>query len=118
MYAWFIAGGLAGIAGVILPYIFKGEMGRDIQLFAPMIAAAFMVENRASWEAGLSGFLVGFLSQVLRAWMVESLGLWTAEYWNTVPLLILITVLIVKDRRIDLPNWLSPRRPSSYLDQQ
>jgi len=114
---WFIAGGLAGVAGILLPFVFKGQMGRDIQLFVPMVAAAVCVESRDSWVAGVSGLVVGFLSFVIRNWMVAFIGLWTAEYWNTVPLLILIMGLLIKDRRRFSPNWENLHKRSSSRDQ-
>ena len=110
MAAWFIAGGLAGVAGVITPYAMKGEMGRDVQLFFPMIAAALMFEKRGSWVAGLSGLLVGFSSLVLLTWGQAVIGVWVGEYWNLVPWIILILVLSLKDQRKEVINWVNQRR--------
>ncbi len=108
--AWFIAGGLAGIAGVILPFIFKGEMGRDVQIITPMVAAALITEKRTLWKAGLAGLMVGFLGHVLIKWGQIVIGVMVGEYRGVIEAGFLVLFLFFKDRRIQWSNWLSPRR--------
>jgi branched-chain amino acid transport system permease protein len=118
LFAWFIAGGLAGVAGIISPYMYKGEFGRDVELlFVPMVVASILAEKREPWVAGLTGLVVGF-SDINIVTMGQSvLGVWFGEYRNIVEAFFLVVLLFVKERRISLPNWLSPRRLSSYPDQ-
>lgn len=110
-YAWFIAGGLAGIAGIISPYIMKGEMGRDVQLlFVPMVVASILAEKREPWIAGLVGMFIGFAHLILLTWGQQYIGVWVGEYWSVVPQIFLVIVLSMKDRKLQIPSWLNPRR--------
>ena len=108
---WFIAGGLGGIAGVILPFMTKGEMGRDVWLvFTPVVATAILVEKREIWVAGLVGLLVGFFHIYLLNVGQSLIGVWVGEYWNVIDVIFLVVVLMIKDRKIRLPTWVNPRR--------
>lgn len=106
--AWFIAGGLGGVAGVISPYSIKGEFGRDVELlFVPVVLAAIVVENREPWIAGVAGLVVGFTQIVLINFGQELFGVWVGEYWNFINVIFLAIALYLKDRRLKLPNWVS-----------
>ncbi len=109
--AWFIAGGLGGVAGIISPYMMKGEMGRDIMLlFFPVVAAAILAEKREPWIAGFLGLLIGFAQLVLLTWGQQYIGVWVGEYWSIIPQIFLVITLLMKDRRLKIPSWVSPRR--------
>ena len=104
--AWFIAGGLGGVAGVMSPYAIKGEFGRDVELlFVPVVLAAIVVENREPWMAGVAGLFVGFTQIALNNFGRMLLGVWVGEYWNLINVIFLVIVLILKDRRLKLPSW-------------
>ncbi|MFH1179651.1 MAG: branched-chain amino acid ABC transporter permease [Candidatus Bathyarchaeota archaeon] len=109
--AWFISGGLAGVAGVIIPYVFKGEFARDVQLlFVPMVVASILGEKREPWIAGLVGMFIGFDHLILLTWGQQYIGIWVGEYWSAVPQIFLVIVLSMKDRKLQIPNWVNPRR--------
>jgi len=111
--AWFVAGGLGGVAGVMAPFALSGEFGGDVEgYFVPVVLAAVMAEKRESWLAGIEGFVVGFVHRVIVNSGVLALGVWFAEYWNIINVVFLVIVLYNKDRRLKLPSWVY-RRPWS-----
>jgi branched-subunit amino acid ABC-type transport system permease component len=110
--AWFIAGGLGGVAGVMSPFSVKGEFGRDVELlFVPVVLAAIVVEKRELWIAGVAGFFVGFTQITLINFGQKFIGVWIGEYWNLLNVIFLVIVLILKDRRLKLPSWVFRARP-------
>ncbi|RLG96449.1 hypothetical protein DRO27_02270 [Candidatus Bathyarchaeota archaeon] len=111
--AWFIAGGLGGVAGVMAPFALNGEFGGDIEgYFVPVILASVIIGKRESWLAGIAGLVVGFVHRVIINSGVVTLGIWFAEYWNIINVVFLAIVLYMKDRRLKLPSWVY-RRPWS-----
>jgi len=102
---WFIAGGLGGVAGVMSPYSIKGEFGRDVELFfASVVLAAIVAENREPWIAGVAGLFVGFTHLVLINFGQRLIGVWVGEYWNLINVIFLVIVLILKDRKLKIPQ--------------
>ena len=103
--AWFIAGGLGGVAGVMSPYSIKGEFGRDVELFfVPVVLAAIVVENREPWIAGVAGLFVGFAQIALINFGQELIGVWVGEYWNLINVIFLAIVLYMKYRRFKISS--------------
>lgn len=98
--AWFVAGGLSGVAGILSPYALKGEFGRDVEIFfVPVILAVVIIERRELWVAGVMGLLVGFAQMVVVNTGQGVIGVWFAEYWNVLNVIFLAIVLYLKDRR-------------------
>jgi branched-subunit amino acid ABC-type transport system permease component len=115
--AWFIAGGLAGIARIISPYAIKGEFGRDAELvFVPVVLGSVIVEKKAVWIAGLTGLIVGY-SQIFIVNRGQAfIGVWFGEYWNAIMICLLWFYMLLKDRKLSL-NRFNQRKPLSSLDQ-
>ena len=104
--AWFIVGGLAGVAGIVSPYAIKGEFGRDVEiLFVPVVLAGIVAENREPWIAGVAGLVVGFSQMVMVNEGQRVIGVFVGDYWNILDVVFLATILYMKDRRIRLPSW-------------
>ena len=102
--SWFISGGLAGVAGIILPYVYSGHFALVEGYFGLVVVAAVLSEKKSPWVWGLSGLLVGYSQHVLITWGASVLGIWFAEYRNILTAFTLAIVVYLKDRRI---SWLS-----------
>jgi branched-subunit amino acid ABC-type transport system permease component len=108
--AWFIAGGLGGVAGVMAPFALSGEFGGDIEgYFVPVVLASVIVGKRESWLVGIVGLLVGFVHLIIVHSGQAILGVWFGEYWNIINVFFLVNVLYLKDRRLKLPSWVFHR---------
>ena len=101
--SWLLAGGLAGLGGVLLPYVFKGEMGRDCEfLFTPMLAAAVLAEGLPLWTALPLGVFIGALQILLVNLGMTLFGVVVGEYNTLLPVAFLLVALVY--RRKDLKN--------------
>jgi branched-chain amino acid transport system permease protein len=79
--AWFIAGGLAGVAGIISPYLYSGEFARDVELYyLPVFISAILSEKREPWISGLFGLLVGYIQLIVILNGQENVGVFFGEY--------------------------------------
>jgi branched-subunit amino acid ABC-type transport system permease component len=117
--AWFIAGGLAGVAGIISPYLYSGEFTRDVKLYyLPVFISAILSEKREPWISGLFGLLVGYIQLIVILNGQENVGVFFGEYREPLTAFALAIVLYMKDRRISSPSWLSLHRRSFSRDQQ
>ncbi|MFH2111703.1 MAG: hypothetical protein ABIJ47_10650 [Candidatus Bathyarchaeota archaeon] len=99
LVSWFLAGGVAGLGGVLLPYMFKGEMGRDCELFfAPVLASAVLAEGLSLWVALPLGVFVGALEILLITLSTTVLGVWVGEYRSLFPAAFLVAALAYKSK--------------------
>ena len=112
--AWFIAGGLGGVAGVMAPFALGCEFGRAVEhFFVPVVLAAVLVEKKESWVAGIAGLVVGFVQMLIVNSGQATLGVWFGEYRNIINVFFLVIILYMKDRRLKLPRWVHRRLWSS-----
>jgi len=99
--AWFIAGGLGGVAGTFYPYVSKGCFGRNFSyVFLPVFAAALLFESDKPWKTALSGLFVGVLNINLVNWGQSNIGVWVGEYQFVLPLALLVTGIVRKSMRV------------------
>ena len=98
--AWFIAGGLGGVAGTFYPYVSKGYFGRSsTYVVLPVFAAAMLFESDRPWITALSGLFVGMLNISLIDWGQSIIGVWVGEYQFVLPLKLLAMGMIRKSMR-------------------
>lgn len=103
--SWFLAGGLAGIAGALLPIKLpcSPETGWDflLRIFAASILGGF----ESIYGAVLGGYIIGF-AEVLGAYLLAQppLCLSTA-YRPAIPFIILIATLLIAPRGLTSVNW-------------
>jgi len=99
--SWFLAGGLAGLGGVLLPYVFKGEMGRDCEfLFVPMLAAAVLAEGLPLWAALPLGVFIGALQILLVNLGMTLFSVMVGEYNSLLPVVFLLAALVYKRKAL------------------
>ena len=90
--SWFIAGGLGGIAGAILPYVYKGYPGRYSELLLVVVFASAAFAGMNSPKFGfIAGLVVGFLDIILVTLAQDTIGVWVGEYRNFFSLIVLVT---------------------------
>jgi branched-subunit amino acid ABC-type transport system permease component len=89
--SWFIAGGLGGVAGAVLPYVFKGYPGRYSEMLTVIVFASAAFAGMNSPKFGfLAGLVVGFLDIILLTLAQGSIGVWFGEFRQLFPLIILV----------------------------
>jgi len=96
--SWFIAGGLAGIAGALIPL--WTEINPDIgTILLPSIFCASIVGGLEQiYGAVLGGLLLGLVDVVGTSVLASVIGPWVSFYEPIIPLIVLSITLIVAPR--------------------
>jgi branched-chain amino acid transport system permease protein len=109
--SWFIAGGLAGMAGSIttLWYIGNTNVGSDVFLIS-VFAAAVIGGIHNIYGAVLGGFVVGVTQSVIIRVLAGSIGAWIIPYQPLVPLISMILTLLIAPNGITGINFQNLRK--------
>ncbi len=86
MLSWFIAGGIAGIAGALLPMYIETSPDIGVLLVAEMFCVSILGGLEQIYGAPLGGFLMGFAEVVLTSWLASEVGPWIISYTPLLPL--------------------------------
>ncbi len=98
--SWFLTGGLAGLAGALLPLWFQGYPEIGNQLIVSVFASSVLGGLSSIYGAMIGGYIVG-LTEVLGTKMLASLiGAWITAYRLLIPLTVLSIVLLIAPRGI------------------
>ncbi|XRH76134.1 MAG: branched-chain amino acid ABC transporter permease [Candidatus Methanosuratincola verstraetei] len=103
LVSWFIAGGLAGIAGSMLPLWFIGNPDTGSYLLISIFAAAVIGGIYKIYGAVIGGFVIGFAEILIirvLASMGPPFGSWVIPYRPIIPLLAMVIVLMLAPRGI------------------
>jgi len=93
--SWFIGGGLAGIAGALIPLWTEVNPSIGTILLASMFCASIVGGLEQIYGAILGGLLLGLVDVVGTAELASFLGPWVAFYEPVIPLVVLSATLIL-----------------------
>lgn len=106
--SWFLAGGLAGVAGSLMAFWFVGnpDVGPALlpSIFAASIAGGFF----NIYGALLGGFLVGIAEVLGTSYLSAApppFGLWVIAYRPIIPLIIIVATLLITPKGLSGVNW-------------
>jgi len=109
--AWFLTGGLAGMAGSLMPLWFLGNPAVGGLLITSVFAGSILGGISSIYGAIIGGYIDG-LSETIGVVMLSSiLGPWVSAYRLLIPLVILSMVLMIFPRGITgfIEDWLDKR---------
>lgn len=94
--SWFIAGGLAGMAGSIstLWYIGNTDVGSNFFLIS-IFAASVIGGLRNIYGAVIGGFVIGVTQSVIIRELAGTVGAWIIPYQPLIPLLAMMITLLI-----------------------
>ncbi len=92
--SWFLAGGLAGVAGLLMALWFIGNPDLGTILLVSIFTASVVGGLMNIYGAFLGGFLVGFAEVLGTANLARAVGVWVVPYRPAIPLLILVITLL------------------------
>ena len=98
MFSWFLTGGLASIAGAMLPFWFLGTPQVGSQMMTTIMAGSLLGGLENIYGAIIGGFGIGLSEIILTRRLQELIGVWVGEYRLIIPMLILIVVLLIEPR--------------------
>jgi len=96
--SWFVGGGLAGIAGALIPLWTEVNPSIGTILLASMFCASIVGGLEQIYGAILGGFLLGLVDIVGTSELASLVGAWVAFYEPVIPLLVLSATLILAPR--------------------
>jgi len=104
--SWFIAGGLAGLAGGLLPLHLLSNPDVGATLIASIFAASIVGGLLNIYGAVLGGFLIGFAEILGTSYIASWVGTWVIPYRPMIPLVAIAVTLLLAPKGLLGVNWL------------
>jgi branched-chain amino acid transport system permease protein len=98
LFSWFLTGGLASLAGAMLPLWFMCSPGTGSQIITSIMAGSLLGGFDSIYGAIIGGFTIGMAEVMLTLGGQIVLGNWFGEYRPLVPMFFLIAVLLIEPR--------------------
>lgn len=103
--AWWIAGGLAGVAGALMALWFLGDPNLGPLLIPSIFAASIAGGFTNIFGAVIGGMLVGMAEILGTRFLASELGSWLIAYRPLIPLIIIAVTLMFAPHGISGVNW-------------
>jgi len=101
LFSWFLTGGLACLAGAMLPLWFMCRPGTGALIITSIMAGSLLGGFMSMYGAIIGGFGVGLSEILVTTWLQNiKIGgqrqVWIGEYRPLVPMFILVAVLLIE----------------------
>jgi branched-chain amino acid transport system permease protein len=105
VFAWFLGGGFASVAGAFSPLYLQGGTTFGSELIVEIFAASVLGGLASVYGAALGGLIIGASEILLTQAGINLFGGWVANYQKGFPLLIMIITLLLFPRGLVSINW-------------
>jgi len=96
VFSWFLTGGLACLAGAMIPLWFMATTTSGSAIITSIMAGSLLGGFDSVYGAVVGGFLVGLSEVMLTTWGQQIIGVWVGEYRPLVPMIFLVAVLLIE----------------------
>ncbi|MCD6341776.1 MAG: branched-chain amino acid ABC transporter permease [Thaumarchaeota archaeon] len=103
--SWFISGGLAGIAGALMPIWLMCNPDVGMRLIVSIFAASIVGGLSNIYGAFAGGILIGLAEVLGTGYLSLEIGTWVIPYRPIIPLLIMAITLLFVPRGLTGINW-------------
>jgi len=103
--SWFIAGGLGGLSGALLPLWFPGNPDMGARLIVSTFAATTVGGVFSIYGAVLGGFLIGLAEVLGTSYLASWLGAWVIPYRPLIPLIAIVVTLLLAPSGLTGIDW-------------
>jgi len=103
--SWFIAGGLGGLSGALLPLWFPGNPDMGSRLIVSTFAASIVGGLFSIYGAALGGFLIGLAEVLGTSFLASWLGAWVIPYRPLIPLIAIVVTLLLAPSGLAGVDW-------------
>jgi branched-chain amino acid transport system permease protein len=103
--SWFLAGGLAGLSGALLPLWFPGNPDMGGKFIVSTFAASIVGGLSSIYAAVFGGFLIGLAEILGTRYLASWLGAWVIPYRPLIPLIAIVTTLLLAPKGFVGVNW-------------
>jgi branched-chain amino acid transport system permease protein len=105
LVSWFLAGGLAGLAGSLMVLWLPGNPHVGSDFIVAIFASSILGGLFSVYGAVIGGLMVGGLTVLLTVYASEFLGSWVDAWEVGVPMLIMAGALLIVPRGITAVHW-------------
>jgi branched-chain amino acid transport system permease protein len=103
--SWFVAGGVAAIAGVFYSFWLGGEPDIGSILLISMFAGSILGGLKSIYGAVLGGLVVGGSEIIVTTLGAQYVGAWVTAYEPGIPLLVMVITLLVLPGGMTSLDW-------------
>ena len=100
LFSWFLTGGLACLAGAMIPFWLQSSPTTGSGIITSIMAGSLLGGFESVYGAIIGGFTIGLSEILLTLGGQMLLGNWFGEYRPLIPMIFLITVLLIEPRGI------------------
>ena len=100
LFSWFLTGGLACLAGAMIPFWLQSSPTTGSGIITSIMAGSLLGGFESVYGAIIGGFTIGLSEILLTLGGQMVLGNWFGEYRPLIPMIFLITVLLIEPRGI------------------
>ena len=98
LFSWFLTGGLACLAGAMIPLWFQSTPQSGAMIITSIMAGSLLGGFDSIYGSVIGGAIVGMSEILLTTWGQAWIGVWVGEYRPIIPMLFLVTVLLIEPR--------------------
>jgi branched-chain amino acid transport system permease protein len=98
LFSWFLTGGLACLAGALIPFWFQSSPTTGSGIITSIMAGSLLGGLDSVYGAIIGGFVIGMSEIMLTLTGQMVLGNWFGEYRPLIPMFFLIAVLLIEPR--------------------
>jgi branched-chain amino acid transport system permease protein len=103
--SWFLAGGLASMAGVFYSFWQGGEPDIGSILLISMFAGSILGGLKSIYGAVVGGLVVGGSEIIITTLGAQYIGAWVTPYEPGIPLLVMVITLLVIPGGLTSVDW-------------
>jgi len=98
LFSWFLTGGLACLAGSMIPLWFQSTPQSGALIITSIMAGSLLGGFESIYGSVVGGTIVGMSEILLTLWGQELIGVWVGEWRPIVPMAFLVAVLLIEPR--------------------
>jgi branched-chain amino acid transport system permease protein len=98
LFSWFLTGGLACLAGAMIPLWFQSSPQSGAAIITSIMAGSLLGGFDSIYGSVIGGAIVGMSEILLTTWGQAFIGVWVGEWRPIVPMIFLVAVLLIEPR--------------------
>ena len=96
LFSWFLTGGLACLAGAMIPLWFQSTPQSGATIITSIMAGSLLGGFNSIYGSVIGGAIVGMSEIMLTTWGQALIGVWVGEYRPLIPMIFLVSILLVE----------------------
>ncbi len=96
LFSWFLTGGLACLAGAMIPLWFQSTPSSGAMMITSIMAGSLLGGFDSIYGSVIGGAIVGMSEIMLTTWGQALIGVWVGEYRPMIPMIFLVIVLMIE----------------------